>query len=387
MTPYGNIAFFIIIGILLMPTILLGLRGKSAKSYNIFISIVILAMIFGNSVNGAVSLVLFTLFQLFLILAYQKYRAHQNSSFVFVIAVLLSILPLVLVKVLPILGLHHLFGFLGVSYITFKAVQMILETRDGLMKDEILVVELAYFLLFFPTVSSGPIDRWRRFRKDLQIVPTAHDYQKLLLSGINYIFVGFLYKFILAFLIYNYALVFLPNHTYNYLTPFQGQLAYMYVYSFYLFFDFAGYSAFAVGVSRIMGVQTPINFNRPFTSRNIKDFWNRWHMSLSFWFRDYVYMRFVLWMTKKRWIKNKYTISYLGFFLLFFLMGIWHGLEWHFVVYGLYHALLIISFDKFERWNKKHKRWPKNKWTHAIGVFITFNLVCFGFYIFSGQLF
>ncbi len=302
---------------------------------------------------------------------------------VFVKAVVLAIFPLVLVKVLPILGLHHLFGFLGVSYITFKSVQMILETRDGLIKDKISVIELAYFLLFFPTVSSGPIDRWRRFYKDMQTVPSANDYQKLLFSGINYIFVGFLYKFILAYLIYNYTLIYLPNHTYNYLTPFQGHIAYMYMYSFYLFFDFAGYSAFAVGVSRIMGIQTPINFNRPFTSRNIKDFWNRWHMSLSFWFRDYVYMRFVLWMTKKKWIKNKYTVSYLGFFLLFFLMGIWHGLEWHYVVYGLYHAMLIISFDKFERWNKKNiNAGQKNKWTHAIGVFITFNAVCFGFYIF-----
>lgn len=387
MTPYGNIAFFLIIGLLLLPTIILGLRGKSSKLYNLFVSLIVLALIFGSSLNGGISLLLFTVFQVVLIVAYQRYRLQQNSGTVFVIAVVLSILPLVLVKVLPILGLHHLFGFLGVSYITFKAVQMILETRDGLMKENISVVELSYFLLFFPTVSSGPIDRWRRFTKDYHSVPSAEDYQKLLLSGINYIFVGFLYKFILAYLIYNYTLIYLPNHTYNYLTPFQGQLAYMYMYSFYLFFDFAGYSAFAVGVSRIMGIQTPINFNRPFASRNIKDFWNRWHMSLSFWFRDYVYMRFVLWMTKKKWLKNKFAISYIGFFLLFFLMGIWHGLEWHFVVYGLYHALLIVSFDKFERWNKKHKRWPKNKWTHAIGVFITFNAVCFGFYIFSGKLF
>ncbi|WP_283776050.1 MBOAT family O-acyltransferase, partial [Bacillus velezensis] len=89
------------------------------------------------------------------------------------------------------------------------------------------------------------------------------------------------------------------------------------------------YSAFAAEVSRIMGIQRPINFNRPFASGNIKDFWNDWHISLSFWFRDYVYMRFVLWMTKKKWLKNKFAISYIGFFLLFFLMGIWHGPEWH----------------------------------------------------------
>ncbi len=150
MTPYGNIVFFIIIGILLLPTIILGLREKSAKGYNIFVSIIVLALIFGNSLNGTISLILFTVFQLLLIIAYQKYRLQKNSGTVFIVAVLLSILPLVLVKVLPILGLHHLFGFLGVSYITFKSVQMILETRDGLIKDKISAVELAYFFTILP---------------------------------------------------------------------------------------------------------------------------------------------------------------------------------------------------------------------------------------------
>lgn len=77
----------------------------------------------------------------------------------------------------------------------------------------------------------------------------------------------------------------------------------MYAYSMYLFFDFAGYSAFAVGVSYLLGVQTPMNFNKPFAARNIKEFWNRWHMTLSFWFRDYVFMRFVFWVTKRNGLK------------------------------------------------------------------------------------
>lgn len=114
MTPYGNIAFFLIIGLLLLPTILLGLRGKSAKHYNLFVSLIVLALIFGHSLNGSISLILFTVFQIILVTAYQRYRLRQNNGPVFVMAVLLSILPLVLVKVLPILGLHHLFGFLGV---------------------------------------------------------------------------------------------------------------------------------------------------------------------------------------------------------------------------------------------------------------------------------
>ncbi|UAC47854.1 hypothetical protein K6959_14770 [Bacillus aquiflavi] len=159
----------------------------------------------------------------------------------------------------------------------------------------------------------------------------------------------------------------------------------MYAYSMYLFFDFAGYSAFAIGISYIMGIKKPENFNMPFISRNIKDFWNRWHMTLSFWFRDYVYMRFVFLMRKKKWIKDRYVTSYIGYFLLFFLMGVWHGLEWHYILYGLYHAFLMISFDIFERINKKHKFWPNNKATRPIAIIMTFNFICFGFYIFSGK--
>lgn len=394
MIPYSSLLFFLIIGVLLIPTVILGLLGKSARKYNLFLSVIVLALIFAINMGdftinwkSAISICLFTIFQLIVIKSYHIYRLNKNSGFIFSIAVFLAILPLILVKVLPFFNLH-IFGFLGISYITFKSVQLIMEIRDGMMKKQkIEIVELIYFLLFFPTVSSGPIDRWKRFDKDFQKTPTALEYKELLLAGINSIFIGFLYKFIIAFILYNKVLLYLPNRTYDLLNSWEGHLSYMYVYSFYLFFDFAGYSFFALGVSYILGIKTPKNFNLPFISRNIKDFWNRWHMSLSFWFRDYVYMRFVFWMTKKRWIKNRFTVSYLGYFLLFFLMGIWHGLELHFLVYGLYHALLMICFDKFERWNKKKKVWKDNKWMHALGIVITFHFICFGFYIFSGQLF
>ncbi len=100
----------------------------------------------------------------------------------------------------------------------------------------------------------------------------------------------------------------------------------------------------------MMGIKTPENFNKPFLSRNIKDFWNRWHMSLSFWFRDFIYMRFVFFATKKKLIKNRYTISYIGAFLNFFIMGIWHipgsmCLSMLFMVYIMPHCLFYSIFS------------------------------------------
>ena len=105
----------------------------------------------------------------------------------------------------------------------------------------------------------------------------------------------------------------------------RALLSYMYGFSFYLFFDFAGYSAFAIGLSYLFGIHTPANFDRPFLASNIRDFWNRWHITLSWWLRDHVYMRFLLLATKRRWFKNRYAASSIGFFVSMGLMGLWHG--------------------------------------------------------------
>ncbi len=164
-------------------------------------------------------------------------------------------------------------------------------------------------------------------------------------------------------------------------------LNYMYAYSFYLYFDFAGYSFMAVGTSYIFGIKTPDNFNIPYLSHDIKEFWNRWHMSLSFWFRDFIYTRIVMSFIKNKVFKNKYTASYIGFIITMFTMGAWHGTQRHYLVYGLYHGILICFTDYFERKSKWYKSVKNNEKWDTVFTFVTFNLVCFGFLIFSGKLF
>ena len=161
----------------------------------------------------------------------------------------------------------------------------------------------------------------------------------------------------------------------------------MYAYSFYLFFDFAGYSLIAVGVSYILGVKTPDNFNMPFISKDIKEFWNRWHMSLSFWFRDFIYTRFVMSSMKKKRFKSRYTSSYIGYIITMGTMGIWHGTEIYYILYGLYHGILIILTDYLQRKSKLYKKYKKNYVFNLASIVLTFHLVCFGFLIFSGRLF
>ncbi|MFP9131029.1 D-alanyl-lipoteichoic acid biosynthesis protein DltB [Niallia sp. BSM11] len=384
MTPYSSFLFFIILGILLLPTMILGIMGKRLRYYNVFVSIVVLAIIFSGGNAGFFSLVVFTILQVILVKGYISYRQTKNSSLVFYVISFLSILPLILSKILPILAVDNWASFLGISYLTFRAVQIIIETRDGLIKQQLSIFKLVNFMLFYPTISSGPIDRFRRFQKDEEKHWKPEEYKELLYKGINKIFLGFLYKFIIGYCINTY---FIMNLDYIADGKFSYHLLYMYSYSLYLFFDFAGYTAFAVGVSYIMGIRSPENFNKPFISRNIKDFWNRWHMSLSFWFRDYVFMRFVFLIRKKKWIQNKMLVSNLGYILLFLLMGAWHGLEIQYIIYGAYHAMMMTGFNFFETWNKKHKRWPTGKAMTMVSIIITFHVVCFGFYLFSGKPF
>ncbi|KWU61720.1 D-alanyl-lipoteichoic acid biosynthesis protein DltB [Bacillus mycoides] len=384
MTAYGSFYFFAIVGILLIPTIIAGLKGKMLRKYNAVLTLVMLVIIFSDKPKQAIMLAAFIIWQYALIKGYLMLRKQNNSTFRFYMAVILSILPLVLAKIAPFVPELKFVVFLGMSYVTFRAVQMVFEVRDNLIK-ELSFFNFWEFVLFFPAISTGPIDRYRRFQKDIQKPPSAEEYQNLLYTGLNRIFQGFLYKFIIAYLIKQYFM----DPAFAQQDTILSNMIYMYSYSLYLFFDFAGYSSFVIGVSYMMGIKTPENFNKPFISRNIKDFWNRWHMSLSFWFRDFIYMRFVFFATKKKLIKNRYTISYIGAFLNFFIMGIWHITGEHvyqYIIYGLYHAALFILFDIFERKNKKHKFWPNNKFTHVLAIVLTFHVVCFGFLIFSGHL-
>lgn len=387
MQPYQNPTYFLYLTVALLPIMIGLLRGKRYRLYETVISLAFLVLTFGGNVwIQGVSLIGYIIYEVALIFGYFHYRQKKNASWIFYLLVFLAIVPLAIVKLEPVfqLGKISLFGFLGISYLTFKAVQMIMEIRDGAIKEVNLMLTLQ-FLLFFPTISSGPIDRYRRFIKDYTQVPDQDKYLTMLGKAVHYIFLGFLYKFALAYffgtvMLPKIQMIALAHHGLSWWV-----VAYMYCYSMDLFFDFAGYSLFAVGTSYIMGIETPVNFNKPFISKNIKEFWNRWHMTLSFWFRDYIYMRLVFLMMKKRWVKSRVAMANIGYITLFLIMGIWHGLTWYYIVYGIFHACAIIINDMWLRFKKKHRQAiPHNKFTEMFAIFLTFNLVCFSFLIFSG---
>jgi len=379
--PYSNLFFFYVIGLILLPVILLGVMEKRLKLYGLIASLLIIGLLFSDSKLQLFCLVLFYLGELFLVKGYSFLRQKYPQRWILWLAVLLALLPLALSK-WGHLFTDRLLGFLGISYLTFKVVQMLLETSDGLIK-EVRLLDFTYFLLFFPTLSSGPIDRSRRFLDEVNQIIPRNEYLHRVYLGLRKLLLGAGYKFIIGNIIYIYWLSKIPTEAHDLVET----VKYMYGYSFYLFFDFAGYSLMAIGISYILGVRTPENFDKPFISKDIKDFWNRWHMTLSFWFRDYLYTRFVMASMKKKRFKNRYTASYLGYLLTMGTMGIWHGTEIYYILYGLYHGGLIVITDYFQRHSTLYKKYKSNPLWTAVSILVTFHLVCFGFLIFSGYLF
>lgn len=251
--PYGNPTYFAILGVALIPLVIGLLYGRRSRLYETIISIFFLVLTFGGPKwTQGVALIVYISYEVLLTWGYAVYRKQKNSGPIFYLMVILAILPLTIVKVTPAVenGQNSLIGFLGISYLTFRAVQTMMETRDGTLKN-FQIMTFLQFMLFFPTISSGPIDRYRRFEHDYRSVPDRDTYLGMIQKGVRYIFVGFLYKFILA---YYFGQILLPRLLQmgmqargGFLDLSWPVLGYMYVYSAYLFFDFAGYSLFAVG--------------------------------------------------------------------------------------------------------------------------------------------
>jgi len=390
--PYESPGYFGLIIGLLLPIIIGLFYGKRLVIYETIFSLTFLVLTFGGKDwHQGLALIGYVLFELIVIFAYSKYRLKRNRTSIFIIAVLLAIAPLVVVKMTPLFTIKSsLIGFLGISYLTFKSVQMVMEMRDGAIK-EFEPILFVRFLLFFPTISSGPIDRFRRFKTDYVSAPERDKYVTMIGKAVKYLFLGFLYKFILGYFFGKVLLPVLAHESLFQRAAFfhtglsWSLIEYMYTYSMYLFFDFAGYSLFAIAISYLMGIESPLNFNQPFKSHNVKDFWNRWHMSLSFWFRDYVFMRLTFFLMKHKIFKNRIHVSQVAYLANFLIMGFWHGVTWYYILYGAFHAVAIIVNDIWLRFKKKHQV-PSNRWTKGLAIFITFNVVCFSFLIFSGFL-
>ena len=369
----GNEFFFFLI-LALVIGFIINYLGKRTEYYILTLSVIFAIVIFGKKTLMLSYLIGFIIYQYILVLIAHK---TQNAKYLKIL-VFLSVVPLIINKVFA-LTQWHLLAFIGISYMSFKTIQIMIEISDGLIKERISIIDYIQFLLFFPTVSSGPIDRSRRFMVDIKERMPRDEYLELAGVGVYRVVLGLLYKVVLSTYSYHY-LVTLPNFG-----SLEYSIKYMYLYTLYLFFDFAGYSLMAVGSSNILGIKTPMNFNKPFLSIDIKDFWNRWHITLSTWLRDFVFSRVFMEATKKKRFKTRLNTAMYAYMVNMLLMGFWHGLTISYIVYGAYHGILMAGFEYYQKKSKFYKKNKNKAWYKVCSWFITINLVIFGLYIFSGE--
>ena len=373
MLPFSGISFlyFMVasIGFMLLWKFLL----KSKVQYRVVIFIISVSfLVFYPS---PVQLIAFTLYSYGLLyLSVVKLNSKKKLWMT-----LLAMLPMFLMKI----DLNsHLFQFAGLSYITFRTVQSIIDT--GKKESLINLVDFTSFVLFTPTLLIGPIDRSDRFLKNIKDQNSFNS--ERFTSGLDFLLKGALYKFVFAALVNDYWLEDIQNVTLG------GHLNYMYAYTVYLFFDFAGYSALAVGFGKCLGIEVPINFDKPFLAQNPGDFWRRWHKSLGDWLRDYFFRPIYKELSSKQLVKSMLVRQNIALFLTFFLMGCWNGFQLHYIASGALFGLYSVGHNTYVYKCKKNKRDvvfgsmnPKIvKW---ISIFIMVNLACISIYIFSGKLF
>ena len=227
----------------------------------------------------------------------------------------------------PLISLLHITLPVGISFYTFQSMSYSIDIYRGVVKPARSFVEFACYVSLFPQLVAGPIIRY----KDLadQMVSRTHTMQKAAL-GITFFIIGLSKKVILADGVAPLVARVFDLATPGLLESWAGVLA----YAMQIYFDFSGYSDMAVGLGFLLGFQFPQNFNSPYKATSITDFWRRWHMSLSTWLRDYLYVP--LGGNRKGPIR-----TYINLFITMLLGGLWHGANWTFVVWGGYHGVLL----------------------------------------------
>lgn len=354
----------------------IGLSGHTLRHYGLAVSGGFLACVFFKTPAQLAALLGFLAVARASVLFLARSPRDRRR---YLVSVSATLAPLVVYKVSAVFD-QSLWGFVGVSYVTFKAVQVVIEVHDGLIPREELGLEgWVYFLLFFPQFSSGPIDRSRRFFADAHATLGRDEYAGMLARGILLLLAGAVYKVVVATWIHRF---YAPSAAGDVWAQVQTAL----LYGLYLFCDFQGYSLMAMGASYCLGIRCPRNFRAPFAAVDIIDFWNRWHITLSTWFRDFVFMRFTRWVMHRKLLRDRLQVAMCAFMVDMLVMGFWHGIAWCYIAYGVYHGVLLAATQAMQKRWGFYKRHRRDGWFRACSWAVTQVLVFLGFAIFSGQV-
>ena len=261
----------------------------------------------------------------------------------------------------------HIILPVGISFYTFQTMSYTIDIYRKELKPTRKFFDFALFVAFFPQLVAGPIERAKHLLPQI-LAPRKLNLDKIY-KGFYLIFWGlFLKIFIADNLAEIVDPVFISNAPYN---GIQVLLS-VYAFSFQIFCDFAGYSSIARGLGKVMGFDIMLNFNLPYFATNPREFWRRWHISLSTWLRDYLYIP--LGGNKKGSAKTYRNIA-----ITMLLGGLWHGAAWTFVIWGAYQGVLLIIHRLIEPWLKRIKM------NFVVRLVFFFHLLCLGWLIFRAE--
>lgn len=252
----------------------------------------------------------------------------------------------------------------GISFFTFQGMSYVIDVYRKDVRAQKNIFKVALYIVLFPQLIAGPIVRYKDVALEVESRKTSLDDFS---SGAERFIIGLSKKAILANTLAVVADAVWGNGAANnsWNVAWAGSIA----YTLQIYFDFAGYSDMAIGLGRMFGFHFNENFNLPYTSKNITEFWRRWHISLSSWFRDYVYIP--LGGNRKR--------VYLNLAIVFLLTGIWHGAAWHFIIWGIWNGFFILV----ERFVRSKKKEEKNSFLRTgISKLYTLFAVHFGWILF-----
>jgi D-alanyl-lipoteichoic acid acyltransferase DltB (MBOAT superfamily) len=262
-------------------------------------------------------------------------------------------------------------NMIGISYLAFRCSRLILEIRNGAVKKPNFL-EYLNFAFFLPTMPVGPINSYANFRRGFEAqpyeVPVGRAALRILVGAVKYQFLGNLCNQL------TYSGLLLDDHPHHWMDLPVAML----FYYLYLYLNFSGFCDMAIGAAALIGIPVPENFENPFAARNVKDFWNRWHITLSTWMRDVVFSPLSKFFVGRMGIHLADHAIALTITVVFLLVGIWHGAGWNFAAYGAAHALGVVTnhyytiFLKKKLGRERFKAYNENRWVRAAAVVGTF---------------
>lgn len=312
----------------------------------------------------------------------EEIKARNKKGLVWLFA-LLGLIPLLVFKYYNFLSENFAMGLtaigwsfklsglnwvipIGISFFSFQAVGYMLDVYHGRIKAEKSFLDYALFISFFPSIVAGPINKASLVIPQLKAIRPYFDYDKAV-AGLKMLLWGMFMKVVVADRAALYVDTVFPNYmNYTGLSCFVASI----LYTIQIYADFAGYSLMAIGVGKTLGFELTENFRRPYFAVSVTDFWRRWHISLSTWLKDYVYIP--LGGSRCTRIRNYWNI-----FVTFLVSGIWHGANWTFIVWGIWHGLFQI-IEKAIGQQKCEYGWLGK----TIKILITFLIVNFAWVFF-----